>query len=435
MSRRDWPIWPDGRSLRAPRAMAIGATHRTAPLTLRERIVPEDGAVQPLLADLTRAGLTQALAVATCDRVEVFAVAEDAAATTRQVTAVFAAHADAHATTLEPHVRTLVDADAVRHLAAVAAGLDSLVLGEPEVFGQVKAAEGHARAAGLMGPELDRWIQAAFRIAKRVRAETAIGQRPVGLASAALGVASRVHGDLAARSALVIGAGDAPEMIARTLIEGGLGRVTVSHPTERRAQGLAQRLRANLTPFSALDAALATADIVLAALGDGRVVLTRAGLEAARRARRRRPMVVFDLALPSDLEPTAETLDDIFVFRLDNLERIAEGGRAEREGAAAAAWALIDQGVADYMRAGEERQAVPAIVGLRRAFEAERDRLLAEQPGLDGAAATRVLIQRVVHGPTIALRRMAGAGDDVAAAEALLARLFAPDTDTGNEDR
>lgn len=408
----------------APRRLAIGVTHRTAPLDLRERIVPEDGAVQPLLADLARAGLGQAMAVATCDRVEVFAIADDADDATRRVTAVMAAHAALAPEALAPFVRTLADDQAARHLAAVAAGLDSLVLGEPEVFGQVKAAEGHARAAGLVGAELGRWVQATFHVAKRVRAETAIGERPVSLAAAALGVARRVHGDLGGRSCLVVGAGDAAEMMARTLAEGGLGRLAVAHPAPRRGEGLARRIGANHIPFDALDAALVTADIVVAALGDGRVVLSRAALVAARRARRRRPVVVVDLALPSDLEPGTETLDDVFVFRLDDLERIAEAGRAERAGAAGAAWAVIDEGVAAFLRADAERGAVPAVVALRRLFETERERLLAGQPGLDAAEATRLLVQRLLHGPSEALRRMAGAGADAAAAEALIERLF-----------
>ena len=404
------------------RYLAIGATHRTAPLEFRERLAADDA--PPLLSGLARAGVSQALALATCDRIEVFAMTPDPASDAPRIARVLAEQAGRAAPEIDAYVRTLLDADAARHLPAVAAGLDSLVLGEPDVFGQVKAAEGHARAAGLVGPELARWLQAAFRIAKRVRAETAIGARPVSLAAAALGVARRVHGDLAARSGLIVGAGDAAELVGRALKGGGLARFAVTHPTPRRVAGLAQRLGANVHPFERLDAALAAADIVIAALGTGRVALAARDVEAALKLRRRRPMFIVDLAAPPDVDAAVEALNDAFVYRLDDLERVAEEGRAERMSAQEAAWAIVDEGVAEFARAGAERAAVPAVVGLRRAFEAERDRLLAEQAGLDAETATRLLVRRLLHGPSTALRAMAGAGEDVGSAEALLRRLF-----------
>ncbi|MGH6719799.1 MAG: glutamyl-tRNA reductase, partial [Alphaproteobacteria bacterium] len=299
------------------------------------------------------------------------------------------------------------------------------------VLGQVKSAAGHARAAGLVGPELGCWIDWALRTARRVRTETTIGERPVSLAAAVLSVARSIHGDLAGRAGLVIGSGDVADLVARALKDGGLGRFAVSHPNERRVATLAQRLGANVQPFDRLDAALAGADIVVTALGSGRAVLTRAGLEAARRARRRRPIFVVDLSLPPDVDGGADDLDDIYVFRLDDLERVTEEGRASREGAREAAFAIVADSVAEFRRSGAEHRAVPAIVALRRAFEAERDRLLAEHPGLDGATATRLLVQRLLHGPSTALRAMAAAGDDPAAVEALMRRLF----DAAGNDR
>lgn len=406
------------------RYLAVGATHKTAPLALRERLAVDESATVPLLALLAPAGVGQALVLATCDRVEAFVAADDPEAVVPRIVAAFAGHGGLAAAEIEPFVRTLTDDAALGHLAAVAAGLDSLVLGEPEVLGQVKAAAGHARAAGLVGPELGRWVDWALRTAGRVRSETTIGERPVSLAAAALGVARSIHGDLAGCSGLVIGSGEAADLVARAFKDGGLGRIAVSHPNERRVAALAQRLGANVVPFERLDAALAGADIVVSALGSGRVVLTKPGLEAARRARRRQPIFVVDLAMPPDVDGAADELEDVYVFRLDDLERVAEEGRASRQGAREAAEAIVVDAVAEFRRAGVERQAVPAIVALRRAFEAERDRLLAEHPGLDAATATRLLVQRLLHGPSTALRAMAGAGDDLAAVEALVARLF-----------
>lgn len=405
------------------RYLAVGATHRTAPLSFRERLAPDDAAA-PLLAGLAGAGVRQALALATCDRVEVFAMTPDPVAEARRIADVLAERSGCAGSEIDAYARTLIDEAAARHLPAVAAGLDSLVLGEPEVFGQVKAAEGHARAAGLVGSELGQWIQATFRIAKRVRTETAIGARPVSLAAAALGIARRVHGDLGQRAGLVVGAGEAAELVANALRAGGLTRIAVTHPTERRVAGLAQRLGANVRSFERLDLALADADIVVTALGTGRVVLTARDVATALRSRRRRPIFIVDLAVPPDVDAAVDALDDVFVYRLDDLERVAEEGLSERRQAAEAAWAIVDEGVAELMRAGAERAAVPAVVGLRRAFEGERDRLLAEQPGLDAATATRLLVQRLLHGPSTTLRVMAGDGEDVGTAEALLKRLF-----------
>ncbi len=341
-----------------------------------------------------------------------------------RILGLLAGHAGLDTAALAPFTRSLVDLDAARHVFAIAAGLESLVLGEPEVLGQVKVAEAHARGAGLVGPELDRLTQAAYRAAKRVRTETAIGERPVSLAAAALEIARRIHGDLATCAGLLIGAGEAGELVARALGEGGLGRLAVSHPSEARIAAAAQRLGANLAPFDRLDDALAAADIVISVLGGGRTILTRAAFERALRARRRRPIFVLDLAAPPDVEPDAERIEDVFVFRLDDLERVAEQGRAGRRGASSAAWAIIDQCVLAFSRETAEREAVPAVVALRGLFEAERERLLDEQPALDAAGATRLLVQRLLHAPSTALRRMAGAGENVAAAEAMLRRLF-----------
>jgi glutamyl-tRNA reductase len=409
---------PPGSPLRY---LVVGATHRAAPLDLRERLADGDGTTAP---EALAAGLDQAIVLATCDRVEVVTAVAEPDREAERLIGLMAGRAGLAPSEARPALRALADEAAVRHVFAIASGLESLVLGEPEVLGQVHEAERRARAAGQLGSDLDRLLQATYRTAKRVRSETTIGEGPVTLAASALAVARDIHGDLRGASALLIGAADIAELVAGQFRSAGLARLAVSHWRERQAAAIAQRLGANVVPFSELEAALARADIVLAGAGTGRYILTRANLAAALRARRRRPIFVVDVSLPPDVEPGAEDLDGVFRYDLADLERVARTGQGERAAAAAAAWAIVDEGVGQFVRDRAERDAVPAIRALRAAFQAERARILAAHEGVDAAEATRLLIARLLHGPSEALRRSAAEGADAKEMESLLARLF-----------
>lgn len=389
-----------------------------------------------MYARLRACGLSQFVWLSTCDRVEVQAVHPDPAAVRAAVTALFAERAGTLPATVEGQTYVLTGAAAVRHAFAVACSLDSQVVGEPQVLGQVKAAHRDAMAAGAVGPELEALFQSAYAAAKRVRTETAVAERPVSIAAAAVQTARDVYGDLERCTALLLGLGDMGGLMVESLRAAGLGRVVVCARSETRAEAEARRHGGHFVPAAGLDAALAGADVVVAATGSGRHLLGARQMEAALRQRRNRPVFVIDTAVPGDVDPAVAALEQAFVYDLADLERIALSGRAGREAAAAAAWAIVDEAVSGFARSRAERAAVPALAALRRHFEATRARLLAEQPALEAAEATRLLVNRLLHPPSEVLKDLAAGegaaaeggaaerGAEVAQAERLLLRLF-----------
>ncbi len=417
--------------------MLVGANHRSAPVALRDRLFVEEAEFGEVLGRLRAAGVGQALLLSTCDRVEVHSVHHDADAAAQAITRVLAERSAIDPAELAAALYVVEGEAAARHLFAVAASLDSLVIGEPHVLGQVKESDRIARAARMVGGELDRLLRAVYAAAKRVRTETAIGERPVSLAAAALDVARGIHGDLDARGGLLIGVGEMGELIARQLRDGGLGRLLVTHRLMPRAEALARRLNANVQPFDSLGDGLAAADVVVTCVGLGTYSVTAQAMREALRRRRQRPVFVIDAAVPPDADPAIADLEGVFLYDTGDLEGVAQAGLADREAAAAAAWRLIDEELAAYVRARASRDAAPAVVALRAHFEAARERALADA-GDDAAEATRALVNRLLHEPSEALREIAGTGEAGGGrdAERLLRRLFGlmpADGGTGGE--
>ena len=409
--------------------IAVGANHRSAPLELRERMFVGREESPAFLDAMRRAGLSEALLLSTCDRVEVHAVCEDPARGCALLRERLAAQAGEDAAALEKRGYALVDDDALRQLFAIAASLDSLVVGEPQVLGQLKESHRRAAEAGMIGPVLERRLQAAYGAAKRVRNETAIGERAVSIASSAVEVARELHGELSRVSALMLGAGEGGELIAERLKANGLGDLVVAHRSPVLARAVAERLGARLAPLDDTDGLLAGADIVVLAVGSG-AALTRAEVERALKARRRRPMLIVDAGVPADADPAIHRIDDAFLYGLDDLERIALSGRARREGEAEAAWTIVGEELARFGQDRAERGAVPALSALRGRFEAVRADVLAQKGGTDADEATRRLVARLLHDPSEALRGLAAEDPEAArAAEALLARLFRLEND------
>ena len=392
---------------------------------MRDRLFLEDGDFADFFAALKRAGLAQAIVLSTCDRIEVQAAHENPDAVAPAIAAALGARAALPSSELVHALYILNDDAALRRIFGVAASLESQIVGEPQVLGQVKEAHRRAQAAGLMGPELEASLQAAYGAAKRVRSETAIAERPVSLASAAVQLARDVHGDLARCTGLLVGAGDMGELMIEYLNSGGLRRVVITGPNALRAADLARGLKAHVAPFVGLADAVAQADIVVTAAGTGEFSITAPMAEAALRRRRRVPIFFIDLGVPADVEPAVERIDGAFRYDLDDLERMATSGRATREAEAAAAWAIVEDEIAAFLRARAERTAVPAITTLRHRFEAARARALADAGG-DSARATELLVNRLLHAPSEALRRLAASASPAerARAERLLAELF-----------
>lgn len=413
----------------SPEYLIVGVSHRSGTAALRERLFMEEAGQTELLNQLHSAGFRQALVLSTCDRTEVHAVAADPAHAASIALETLGRQAHVPPAEISAQGYKLSGTVALRHLFAVAASLDSVVIGEPQVLGQVKDSHRSAAAAGLIGPELESALRAAYGAAKRVRAETAIGERPISIAAAAIQMARQVHGDLARCSAVLFGGGEMGELMAEQLRQAGLARLFVLHRSDQRATLIAHRLGGHVRPFGDVPAALADADILIAALGDERQSITAATVRAALRARRRRPMLCIDSAVPGDIEKAVHDLDGAYLFDLGDLERLAVEGQAARMAATQPAWAIVDAEVARFQAAEGARQAVPTLVALRNHFEAARAQVIAENPGADAATVTRLLVNRLLHAPSVAFRDLAANaamdGDgELVALERLLARLF-----------
>jgi glutamyl-tRNA reductase len=407
--------------------VVVGANHRSSSVTLRDTIFVEDGAAPALLQALVAAGFEEAMLLSTCDRVELQGTTRDPDAARAAATRVLAVHGGIDADALAGSVYLEAGPAALRHMFAVAASLDSAILGEPQVLGQVKAAHRLARDAGTVGSVLESAIQAAYGAAKRVRRETAIAQGPVSIIASAVEHAREVHGDLAPLAALLIGTGDMGQLMAEELMRAGLGRVLVAAPKLARAAEIARQLGGHFADFETLAAQLTDADIVIACAGSGRYLVSTEMMEQALRRRRRRPVYLIDLGVPSDVEPGVNRIDDAYLYDLADLERSALASQASRAQAADSAWRILDEELDAFQRGRAERAAVPALTALRRHFEAERERILAESTHADAAEATRLLVSRLLHEPSEALRALAAETGDAAArmaAEELLRRLF-----------
>lgn len=416
---------PEGKQPDAKAALfVVGANHRSAPLALRDRLFFDEAGHGDLLLRLKKRGLTQAIALATCDRVEVQGAAPDPEAAMRWVVEEIARGGGMEAASVDREFYRLTGDKALRHVLAVAASLDSLVIGEPQVLGQVKASHKLSETLGLTGPEIDAALQAAYGAAKRVRSETRVAEGPVSLAAAAAQIARDLHGDLDGISYLVIGLGDMGLLLAEHFTTAGAKRMVIAAASPARAEAAARPLGCNHAGLDRLGDLLAAADVAIGAQGSGGFAVTTAMARQALAKRRRKPILLIDAAIPADLEPGIDEVDGAFRYDLDALERLAMRGRSTREAASKDAWRIVDEEAEAFRRGRAERAAVPALSALRQRFEAERGRLLAETPGMDAAEATRLLINRLLHDPSEALRAIAAEGADREDFEALLRRLF-----------
>ena len=284
------------------------------------------------------------------------------------------------------------------------------MVGDPHVSAQLKDAWRLARAAGLLGDSLDALLQAAFAAAKQVRTKTGVGRAPVSLVAAAVRLIEQVHGDPRAVRALVVGMSEIGEMIAEAMRSQRLAHLSVAHPDAARADAAARLLDCHVASWPLEVAELARADVIVACLGARRHVIDPSLVKRLLRARRYQPILLIDTAVPGDVDPAVDAVDAAFLYTLDDLEKVARVGLEAREKAASDARAIIDLEVRGFLRRRAERAAVPVLDALRRQFEASR-RAALDDAGGDGEKATRLLINRLLHEPSLALRKAAGEGD------------------------
>ena len=418
----------------------LGINHQTAPVSLRERVAFSSETVPAALAALRALPQVSEVALlSTCNRTELYAVAEDDG---QALADWLATHPD-DAGDLHAYLYRHRDAEAVRHLFRVATGLDSLVLGEPQILGQVKDAWAAARGAGSLGTQLDRLFQQAFSTAKRARTDTRIGANPVSVASAAVRLAQESFARLEDSTVLLIGAGETIELAARHLVQAKAKRLLIANRTLGHAQDLASRHGGVALPLSELDRHLGEADIVLSATASREPILRRAQVAAALATRKHRPMLLLDLAVPRDIAPDVAELKDTFLYSVDDLERAIEDNRRSRREAATEAEAIVDLQVARFVETLAASTRTAPLKRLRAHGEAARAEVLAKarqqlDAGQDPAQVlnflAHTLTNRLLHAPTIALREAALSGNAELARAA--DKLFPeqPGADTADSD-
>jgi glutamyl-tRNA reductase len=399
--------------------IALGLNHLTAPLDLREKVAFAPETTPQALSDLTRQpGVNEALILSTCNRTELYVeidaghegvaqrwLSTQHGLTERRIDEFLYRHAD--------------DA-AVRHLFRVATGLDSMVLGEPQILGQVKDAYHAARSAGTLRAPMERLLQQTFAVAKRVRTDTRIGASPVSVAFTAVRLAERLFADLSQACVLLLGAGETIELAARHLADSHVQRLIVANRTLENAQALAQHFSAYAIGLSDLPQHLAEADIVIASTASREPVITRSMIEDALRVRRRRPMFLVDIAVPRDIAADVADLDDAYLYTIDDLKQVIDDNLRSRQAAAVEAEAIIDLQVEHYLAWRRSLDLRNPLTSMRRDAEVQRDATLVKARQLLASGRTpeqaldflaHTLTNKLLHAPSAALRAAAQRGD------------------------
>ncbi|HZR91033.1 MAG TPA: glutamyl-tRNA reductase [Gaiellaceae bacterium] len=413
----------------------VGISHRVAPVELRERVALSPEEAESLAAELAGRG-AEAVCLSTCNRTELYLGGEGAAEMGELAVAALAERAGLAASELRPSLYRLEDEAAATHLFRVAAGLDSMVPGEGEILGQVRA----AYERGRPGPLVDRLFRQAIHAGKKVRTETAIAENPASVSSAAAALAEQLFGDLASCRVLLVGAGKAAELAARNLVSRGASIAAVANRSPAAAAELAERFGARPVPLAAIAAELPGVDVVLSSTGASRPVLTRADVEPTLGRRRSRPLFLIDIAVPRDLDPAIHQLDGCFLYDIDDLESVVADSLAGRRREAGRAEAIVLEEAGRFQAWQASRDVVPAIASLRalaeeiREHELERARSrlarLTEAERRAVEAVTARIVDKLLHVPTVRMKEAAAGADGAVYADALC-HLFGLGDDAG----
>ncbi|MGE5616498.1 MAG: glutamyl-tRNA reductase [Bacillota bacterium] len=410
----------------------LGISHHSAPLEVREKLAFPPERQPDALTDLAaQPGVAEVVLVSTCNRTEVYCRAEDGALVREWLLR----EAAKCGIELEAHLYCHTDDEAIRHAFRVASGLDSMVVGEPQILGQVKQSVRTAESAGTIGTTLNKLFQHTFSVAKQVRTETALGAQSISMAAAALKLAQNVFGDLSNSNLLLIGVGEMVELAATYFVAQQPRSVVVANRTLARGEAFAERFGAKAISLAEMPARLHQFDVVITGTASTLPILGKGLIEGAIKARKRRPMFIVDFAVPRDVEPEVRSLRDVFLYTVDELGKLVQEGVESRKAATTEAEAIVARQVEAFRAWQQSRAAVGAIVELRRKAEHYREAELAKAKariarGEDPQAVLDALAQglsnKFLHHPTQALSR---AGDDERAAlERAIAKLY-PDLD------
>ncbi|MFC5699059.1 glutamyl-tRNA reductase [Pseudomonas sp. GCM10022186] len=417
--------------------IALGINHKTASVDVRERVAFTPEQLVEALQQLCRITPSREAAIlSTCNRSELYLEQDHPA--TDEVLAWLAGYHNLSLEELRACAYVHQDDDAVRHMMRVASGLDSMVLGEPQILGQMKSAYAVAREAGTVGPLLGRLFQATFSTAKTVRTDTAIGENPVSVAFAAVSLARQIFSDLHRSQALLIGAGETITLVARHLHEQGVKRIVVANRTLERASILAEEFGAHAVLLADMPQELVNSDIVISSTASQLPILGKGAVERALKQRRHKPIFMVDIAVPRDIEPEVGELDDVYLYTVDDLHEVVAENLKSRQGAAQAAEELVGAGVEDFMQRLRELAAVDVLRAYRQQAERLRDDELAKAQRMlqNGSAAEDVLAQlargltnKLLHAPSVQLKKLSADGrfDALAVAQELFALDEGPD--------
>ncbi|HTK91221.1 MAG TPA: glutamyl-tRNA reductase [Verrucomicrobiae bacterium] len=398
-----------------------GMTHRTAPVEVREALALEEDKLREVLAALGTAGpAAELMILSTCNRVEVYGVADAPGEARAAAFRALGAHRGVTLAAVEVHVVTATQEEAVRHAFRVAASLDSLVVGEPQILGQVKDAFALAQACRTVGPVLSALMSQAFSVAKRVRTETEVGRLAVSVSSTAVELARKIFGSLEGKGVLLLGAGEMAEHAARLLMEAGAAPLYVANRTAARARDLAEALAGTAVAMSDVPAVMARVDVVIAATAAPEPVVRVADARAATHARGARPLFLIDLGVPRNVDAAVNDLDGVFCYDVDDLQQVVEANLRERQREAQRAEFLVEREVTKFLARLRDVEVVPTIVSLRERLEAirrgELDKALARLPGASEdtrqvlEALSQSIVNKVLHTPIEKLRDSSRAG-------------------------
>ncbi len=394
-----------------------GLNHRTAPVQVREKFAFRSEEIPAALESLQARGVREALILSTCNRVEVLAAVREDQSPAFLMESLAEIQDSLLPATLLPHLYCYEDAQAVRHVFRVASSLDSMIVGEPQILGQLKQAFAQARDQGMIGPVLDTVLTRAFNVAKRIRTETEIGQNAVSVSYAAVELAREIFGSLRKKRVLIIGAGKMSEAAARDLIRAGAAEVLITNRTPARAQALAELFRGEVVSYEMFPHRLAEVDIVITSSGAPGYVLTREMVQKAIETRRNEPMFFIDIAVPRNIEPLVNRLEHAFLYDMDDLQGIAARNLKTRRDVAEQAEQIVAEEVERLEAKLREREVTPTIVSLQAQLETIRQEVLDRHRSRMGALTveqeealetiTRSIVNKIAHGPISEMRRHA----------------------------
>ena len=398
--------------------LLTGLNHKTAPVEIRERLAFEEKSLPEALDNLKRQpGLQEGMILSTCNRVEVAVTADEGADAEAAVEGFLAQSRNLDRSFVAPYLYKFDGQEAIRHVFRVASSLDSMVVGEPQILGQLKNAYAAAKERGAISGFLDLVVTRAFNVAKRVRTETDIGQSAVSVSYAAIELAREIFGSLKGKKVLIVGAGKMAESAGRHLKRAGVSDLAVTNRTRARAEAMAEEVGGHVVDYSYFEDAVPDVDIILTSSGAPHFILTRDQMRAAMARRRNRPMFLIDIAVPRNIDPAVNDLEGVFLYDIDDLSKVVDTNVKGRLQTATEAEKIIGEEVESMMRRLKAREVAPTIVTLQDQFETWRRGEIERQRTKLGSltsqqeeaidAITRGIVNKIAHGPISELRKQA----------------------------